>query len=298
MTPATGHFHYEGHRLVFDDYGSGERPVLLMPGLLLSRKMQGPLAESLARAGYRVLCLDLLGHGDSDRPAEMWSYSMTIFGAQALALLDHLDLEKAVIGGTSLGANAALEAAAADQGRVQGMLIEMPVLDNALLACALTFTPLLIATTFGAPVTRAGARVARLVPRRGPLLAQIALDAIRQDPKPSASVLQGLFFGRAAPPRRERAALAAPALVIGHPRDPIHPFSDSDMLMRELRDARLVEASSILELRLSPERITGEITRFLDDCWGAPKRRAAGRQSLARARATGARAGAGRRRPV
>jgi hypothetical protein len=30
-----------------------------------------------------------LGHGDSDRPEEMWNYSMTNFGAQALALLDH-----------------------------------------------------------------------------------------------------------------------------------------------------------------------------------------------------------------
>jgi pimeloyl-ACP methyl ester carboxylesterase len=294
----TREFEYEGHRLVFDDYGSGDRPVLLMPGMLLSRKMQGPLAETLARDGHRVLCLDLLGHGDSDRPIEMWSYSMTIFGAQALALLDHLEIERAVIGGTSLGANATLEAAVADQDRVQGMLIEMPVLDNALLACALVFTPLLIATTFGAPVTRAVARVASLVPRRGPLLAQIALDAISQDPKPSASVLQGLFFGRVAPPRAERATLAPPALVIGHPRDPIHPFSDSDMLIRELPDARLVEASSILELRLSPERITGEITRFLDECWGAPRRRAARRRSSSRAQAGGAHAAGGRRRPL
>jgi pimeloyl-ACP methyl ester carboxylesterase len=296
MTPATRHFDYEGHRLVFDDYGSGDRPVLLMPGMLLGRKMHGPLAATLARRGYRVLCLDLLGHGDSDRPVEMWNYSMTIFGAQALALLDHLGLERAVVGGTSLGANATLEAAAADQERVQGMLIEMPVLDNALLGCALAFTPLLIATTFGAPVTRVVARLASLAPRRGPLLAQIALDAISQDPKPSASVLQGLFFGRVAPPRLERARLEPPALVIGHPRDPIHPFSDSDMLMQELPDARLVEASSILELRLSPERLTGEITRFIDGCWGGPKRRASRRRSSPRTQSNGARAAGGRPR--
>ena len=48
-------------------------------------------------------------------------------------------------------------------------------------------------------------------------------------------------------------------LVIGHYRDPIHPFSDSDMLVRELPNARLVQASSILELRLTPERLTSEI---------------------------------------
>ncbi len=104
------------------------------------------------------MCIDLLGHGDSDRPAEMWNYSMPLFGEQVLALMDHLELEKAVLGGTSLGANATLEAVAADQDRVQGMLIEMPVLDNALLGCAIAFTPLLLSLTFGAPVTRAVGR--------------------------------------------------------------------------------------------------------------------------------------------
>ncbi|MGH3993957.1 MAG: alpha/beta fold hydrolase, partial [Pseudonocardiaceae bacterium] len=164
MPPATRHFKHHGHRLVFDEYGSGDRPVILLPGLLLSRKMHGPLAETLAGEGYRVLCLDPLGHGDSDRPAEMWNYSMAIFGSQAVALMDHLELHRAVIGGTSLGANATLEAAALAQDRLQGMLIEMPVLDNALLGCALAFTPLLVSLTFGAPITRQFARLARLVP--------------------------------------------------------------------------------------------------------------------------------------
>ena len=81
------------------------------------------------------------------------------------------------------------------------------------------------------------------MPRRGPLLGQMLLDWASQDPKPSASVLQGLFFGRTAPPREERRELEPPALVIGHSRDPIHPFSDSDMLVSELPDARLIEAS-------------------------------------------------------
>ena len=294
MAAVTRHFEHDGHRLVFDEYGTGDRPVILLPGLLLSRKMHGPLAETLAGQGYRVLCLDPLGHGDSDRPDEMWNYSMAIFGAQAVALMDHLQLDTVVIGGTSLGANATLEAAALAQDRVQGMLLEMPVLDNALLGCAMSFTPLLVGLTFGAPVTRLASRAARLVPRRGPLLIQMALDLISQDPKPSASVIQGLYFGRIAPPPSERAALQPPALIIGHPRDPIHPFSDSDMLMGELPNARLIEATSILELRLSPERLTAEITGFIDECWGGPRRPPARRRS-ARATRTAA---AGRRRPA
>jgi hypothetical protein len=93
------------------------------------------------------------------------------------------------------------------------------------------------------------------------------LDWMSQDPKPSASVLQGLFYGRVAPPRDERKKMTQPTLVIGHYRDPIHPFSDSDMLVRELPNARLVEASSILELRLTPERLTGEIVSFVEECF-------------------------------
>ena len=291
MKRKTRRFKHDGHKLVFDEYGSGDRPVVLMPGLLFSRRMHEPLARELAQRGNRVLCLDLLGHGDSDRPVEMWEYSMTTFGAQALGLLDHLDIEQAVIGGTSLGANTALEAAAHDQSRGKGLLVEMPVLDNALLGCAIGFTPLLMSLTFGAPVTRPLSRVMRRVPRRGPLLAQMLMDWTSQDPKPSASVLQGLFFGRVAPPGEIRRTLRPPTLVIGHPRDPIHPFSDADMLVRELPDATLVEASSILELRISPERLTEEIGGFIDSCWAPGSLRfsrngkSAGAQGAAAARA-------------
>jgi pimeloyl-ACP methyl ester carboxylesterase len=291
MAPAVQHFEFEGHRLVYDEYGSGARVVVLLPGLLLSRKMHRPLAETLAERGHRVLCLDLLGHGDSDRPPEMPHYSMTTFGRQAIALLDHVEVDRAVIGGTSLGANASLEAAAAAPDRVRGLLIEMPVLDNALLGCAIAFTPLLVGLTFGAPAVRVAARLARLAPRTGSLLPDMVLDCVSQDPKPSASVLQGLFFGRVAPPSEERRALEHETLVIGHYRDPVHPFSDSDMLVRELPNARLVQASSVLELRLTPERLTGEIVEFVERCFkpsgrsggrrraGAPARRGAHRAS-------------------
>jgi pimeloyl-ACP methyl ester carboxylesterase len=241
--------------------------------------MHRPLAEELAERGHRVITLDLLGHGASDRPTDMWNYSMPFFGRQIVALLDHLELDQAVVLGTSLGANAALEVAAQAPERLRGMVIEMPVLDNALLACALAFTPLMVALTFGEPVSRAIASVARRVPRAPvPWLGRIGLDSVSQDPKPSAAVLQGLFFGRTAPHRKERRTFTTPTLVLGHRRDPVHPFSDAGMLAEELPDARLIEADSILELRLAPERLTGEIGDFLDACW-KPRRATGGRRS-------------------
>jgi pimeloyl-ACP methyl ester carboxylesterase len=267
MPARTSSFRHEGFRLVYDEYGSGARPLILLPGLLLSRKMHAPLAEALAARGNHVYVLDYLGHGDSDRPRDMARYTMPLLGDQVIGLMDHLELESVVLGGTSLGANVSLDVMTKVPERLRGAIIEMPVLDNALLGCALAFTPLMVYLTFGERLAKLVARGARLIPRGAHNLIDAGLDWASQDPGPSGAVLQGLFFGRTAPPRSERALIETQTLVIGHPRDPVHPFSDADELARELRNAHLVDASSILELRLAPERLTTEIARFIDDCW-------------------------------
>ena len=300
-------FELEGQRIAYTEFGGGPaavtaagkrgrtarsvpadaRPLILIHGLLLSQQMHWPLAEALAARGNRVITVDLLGHGESDRPRDMWRYSMHIFGQQVIALMDHLEIEQAAVMGTSLGANAALEIASQQPQRLRGMVIEMPVLDNALLWSALTFTPLLVALTFGERGMRALARSARAVPRRLlPHYGNVMLDLVRQEPGPGGAVLQGLFFGRVAPHRTERHTFQTPALVLGHRRDPVHPFSDAGELASELPNARLIEANSLLELRLDPERLTDEIASFLDEIWAPPvaAKRRAPRRTQARAR--------------
>jgi pimeloyl-ACP methyl ester carboxylesterase len=262
------YFRHDGQRLAYTVHGEGPRVTVLLPGLLLSQKMQTPLARELAARGNRVITFDPLGHGESDRPRDMWRYSMSAFAAQTVALLDHLELERAIVGGTSLGANVTLEVAALAPDRLQGMVIEMPVLDNAIPACAAAFTPLLFALTFGEPMMSAVAALARRIPRSGvPFLLELGLDWLSQDPGPGGAVLQGIIFGRTAPHRDLRRTFDAPALVIGHPRDPVHPFSDADMLAAELPNARLIDANSIIELRTRPARLTARIAQFVDECW-------------------------------
>jgi pimeloyl-ACP methyl ester carboxylesterase len=287
-------FLFHGQRIAYTEYGAGlaaltsegtrgktarrtaasERPVILVHGLLLSQKMHRPLAKALAARGNRVITVDLLGHGESDRPRDMWRYSMHSFGEQLVALMDHLEIAEAVIMGTSLGANASLEVAATAPERLRGMIVEMPVLDNALLASALTFTPILVALTFGEPVMKLVARATRAVPRRLlPYYGNVVLDLVRQEPGPGGALIQGLYFGRIAPHRTERRTFKMPALVLGHRRDPVHPFSDAGMLAEELPNARLIEADSLVELRLHPERLTAELAGFLDEVWAAKPRR-------------------------
>src|SRR6478609_2969010 len=152
-------------RLEYTEYGSGDQWVVLLHGLLMPRRMQQPLARAMAAQGLHVVTLDLLGHGRSDQPADALVYSMTAFGEQVVALLDHLGAAQAVIGGTSLGANVSLEVAVIAPERVRGLIVEMPVLDNAVEAGILAFAPLLFASRF-LPFTVDGLRlVTRRVPR-------------------------------------------------------------------------------------------------------------------------------------
>lgn len=260
-------FKHQGKNLAYEIRGEGDRRLILLPGLLMNRKMHYPLSDRLVEEGNQVILFDPLGHGESDRPHDMWHYSMPIFGEQVIALMDHLGVEQAIVGGPSMGANIALEAAVLAPDRLRGLVLEMPVLDNAIPAIAAIFTPVVFAFTFGRPVMQAVATVARHLPRELNYFLDIGLDYLSQDPGPSGAVMQGLFFGRAAPPRHLRKEIEIPALILGHPRDVVHPFSDAQMLARELPQGKLVEASSLLELRARPQRLTERIASFLDECW-------------------------------
>jgi len=266
--PRDGTVTYQGKRIVYADYGEGHRVLVLVHGLLMNRHMYDHLAPEMAARGYRVITVDLLGHGASDMPTDMRAYSMTAFADQLAALIDGLDLDRPVVGGTSLGANVALEMATRHPRAARGLFIEMPVLDNALIAAGLIFLPILLALRVGKPVLGAISMLAKRVPRSNYLI-DILLDWMRRNPAASEAVLQGILFGRTAPPREERELIGLPALVIGHPADPLHPFSDSDMLVDEMPRARLVNAESIFEWRLSPKRLDEELAAFLADVFEA-----------------------------
>jgi pimeloyl-ACP methyl ester carboxylesterase len=235
-------------------------------GLLMDGRMYSKLAPAVAARGHRVITVDMLGHGSSDQPREMTAYSMPQFGRDVIALLDHLDLREAVIGGTSLGANIALEVAVVAPSRVRGLVLEMPVLENALPAAAAAFVPLALALRISHRLMGVVAAITRRIPRTN-YLVDMMIDFVRRDPLASLAVLDGLIFGRVAPPLDDRRALTQPTLVIAHPSDPIHPFSDADRIARELSNAQLVTAISILEWRTRPSRLTDELVAFLEGVW-------------------------------
>jgi pimeloyl-ACP methyl ester carboxylesterase len=263
-----GSLRYNGHRIEYEVHGEGDRVLVLVHGLLMNRRMYDRLAPDMAELGNRVVTVDLLGHGQSDKPADMRTYSMNSFANQLAAVIDHLELGTPVVGGTSLGANVALELAVHHPGHAGALFIEMPVLEDALLGAALIFTPILLGLRFGKPLLVPLSGALRQVPRSH-YLVDIPLDWLRRDPDASRAVLEGVLFGGAAPASEVRHGITHPALVIGHPADPLHPFSDADMLVDEMPNARLVDANSIFEWRVSPTRLNDELAGFLDDVYAS-----------------------------
>ena len=264
-------FLHDGFRIAYEQrgrkQGSAERPIVLIHGLLFPRRHHYPLADALAERGNRVVLIDLLGHGDSDKPRHARYYSMEIFGRQVSGLLDHLDIPEAVVAGTSLGANVSLEVAAHVPERCKGLVIEMPVLERATPFAGAMFLPLLIAYAEAAPLMNAFNRVLSLAPRGLGLYPDVMIELLTREPVASAAVLHGLLNGRIAPHPDDREKIETPTLIMGHNRDLLHPFTDAEALHRELRNSQLIRSSSFFELRFPPNRLSDLICDFLDEVW-------------------------------
>jgi pimeloyl-ACP methyl ester carboxylesterase/predicted glycosyltransferase len=121
-----GYVERDGVRVHYEVYGEGEPTVLLLPtwSIIHSRhwKMQIPY---LARH-CRVVTFDGRGNGRSDRPADYMAYAEEEFAADALAVMDATETEKAVLVAFSMGAQRALLLAAEHSERVTGVVFIAP----------------------------------------------------------------------------------------------------------------------------------------------------------------------------
>jgi len=90
-------------------------PVLLLHSLGTTLHMWDPQAAALAKH-YRVIRMDMRGHGLSEAPPG--PYSMAMLAGDALALLDALGIAEAHVAGVSIGGRIALQMAAQAPGRV------------------------------------------------------------------------------------------------------------------------------------------------------------------------------------
>lgn len=258
---------YGRYRLSYEVYGSGDRVLVWLHGLLLDANLSRSLARRLAAKGNRVVLLDLLGHGRSEKPRYAGAHRMDLYAEQVLCLLDQLGVDQVVLGGVSLGTNVSLLATVHAPDKVRGLVLEMPVLEWAAPAAALLFAPLLLEVHYARVPLRLVSRVASRLPPSGLGALDSFISAAASDPDEIAAVLHGVLLGPIAPTIDQRRAITAPALVLGHGIDLIHSFSDAKRLARQLPEARLIRTRTFAELWVRPARLTAEISEFLDRVW-------------------------------
>ncbi|MEM1345698.1 MAG: alpha/beta hydrolase [Pseudomonadota bacterium] len=116
----------DGRRLAYRDEGPAKAaglPVLCLAGLTRNGRDFEALAAHLC-AHRRVLRLDSRGRGASEYARDAAAeYTLAVESADALALLDHLECPRAVIVGTSRGGLIGMGLAAAQPGRIAGLVL-------------------------------------------------------------------------------------------------------------------------------------------------------------------------------
>jgi pimeloyl-ACP methyl ester carboxylesterase len=115
----------DGGQIAYDDTGGNGPLILAIPGMGDLRSEYRLLRPALQRAGYRVVTMDVRGHGESS--ARWADYSAHAVGRDALALIDHLKAGSAVILGNSFAAGSALWAAHDAPARVSGVVLLGPI---------------------------------------------------------------------------------------------------------------------------------------------------------------------------
>lgn len=114
--------------LAAEDAGDGPR-VVLLHGLTATRRYVVMGSRALERGGHRVIAYDARGHGRSSPAPQPRAYGYEELGADLLAMLDELGVERAVLAGASMGAHTALSLALRKPQRVGGLVVITPGYD-------------------------------------------------------------------------------------------------------------------------------------------------------------------------
>ncbi|HUZ28961.1 MAG TPA: alpha/beta hydrolase [Solirubrobacteraceae bacterium] len=110
----------DGQRIRFEDSGGPGWPVVLSHGFLMDHEMFDPQVAALAPE-FRVITWDERGFGETEFDGQPFTYWDS--ARDCLGLLDHLGIERAVLGGMSQGGFLSLRAALLDPERVRALVL-------------------------------------------------------------------------------------------------------------------------------------------------------------------------------
>ena len=124
----------DGLSLYARSYGPENAPltVLCMHGLTRNHKDFEPMIAALGDR-YRFIAVDVRGRGHSDRTSEAETYTPMVYAKDMLTLIDHLNLPRVALIGTSMGGLMAMLMAKSAPERIQGIVLNDvgPVVERA-----------------------------------------------------------------------------------------------------------------------------------------------------------------------
>jgi pimeloyl-ACP methyl ester carboxylesterase len=256
-------------RIAYDVTGEGPL-VVCVPGMGELRSSYRHNVRSLADAGFRVATMDLRGHGDSD--ATFSSYDDVAAGQDALALVEELG-GPALLAGSSMGAGAAVWAAAERPDLVAGLALLGPFVRNPRANPVMTLLFRLAMSGPWAPAVW-GAYLPSLYPGRKPEDFEEHRARVRETMhRPGhARAFRATTRTSHAPAEARLDEVRAPALVVMGTADP--DFGDAGAEARwvaeRLGDARLVlvEGAGHYPHTEQPEVVDPELVAFATEVLG------------------------------
>ena len=230
-----GMFDSDGLRLYYEIHGHGPRVLVFMHGILMDSNMNRRLAIDLAARGFRVVLLDLPGHGLSDKPKRASFHRMDTYARHVVTSSTTWASTGRSSAGCPSGATSACWWRPRPPSGCRAWSSRCRSSSGPLPAAAITFIPMLLAVHFARPVvSQVGVALPPAAPHRASEPLDSVMNTLSNDPVETAAVLHGILAGPIAPTVDQRAAMDVPALVIGHQVDRLHPFHDAEQLARRL----------------------------------------------------------------
>jgi pimeloyl-ACP methyl ester carboxylesterase len=267
-------FQHDGIVFHYLDVGGGT-PFLFQHGI--GGDTGQPAGLFRPPEGIRLLCLDARAHGRTQPLGDPSDLTFDVFGEDLFALLDHLGVEQAVIGGISMGAGVALNLAVRYPARVAGLVLSRPAwLDGPMppenVARYAAIARLLRAVSAASDRDQAlrqaiaefkASNDYRNLLASSPDTAQSLRGQLTNERAVAAVArLERLPADRPLAELRAAAAIRVPTLVLAHRQDPIHRFAFGESLASAIPGARFIE---LTPKSISRERHSAEVQSCLNE---------------------------------
>jgi pimeloyl-ACP methyl ester carboxylesterase len=257
-----------GIEMAYDDTGSGP-PVVLLHGYPFNRSMWREQAEALS-ASYRVITPDLRGHGETTATAADEPATMDEMARDVAALMDELNIHRAVVGGLSMGGYVTLAFYRRFPLRVRALVLAdtrpqadteearrtreqqaRKALKEGMDAIAEVSLPKALAPATIKERPKVVARVREMIRKTRPEGAAAALRGM------AARIDQTEFLP----------SIFAPTLIIVGSLDELTPVKDAELMRREIRGSRLevIDGAAHVSNIENPAQFNRALKSFLDD---------------------------------